>query len=360
MFQKLSEFLSGIRALNNARSISEEKPKFEYSLDKEKKEQLKQADEKPKVIALYDKSGGTTYCDLTIEYLQKKGLEVVPVTPDEGLNHPVFSGKVNGIYLPGGPNVPVHNPNDPRMRLEGELAELAQKRDIPLLGICRGQQTVGHHHGYKIADIPEDAQEHQPHYEHFETVYNETQDATYNSRVVVGEGSQLYNALHYKLKPKERSNIEYNVTCLHHQHVEESPDNSSLVISGRGKFDSLIESVEKRTGKYYTVGLQHHPEAVISACEEARQEKLREIKEQAFQAQLDVNHFSDPDIAYMMELKYAQRLKDAALLKSRDEKAARAELGFFSKQVKHHYLDDAPTKEQSQDLRDHLFWTSSC
>ncbi|KTC91072.1 anthranilate synthase component II [Fluoribacter dumoffii] len=353
MFQKFSDYLSGFGFAT--KDTSEEKPKFEYSLDKDKKEQLKDSEEKPKVVALYDKSGGTTYCDLTIEYLETKGFEVIPVTPQEGLSHPAFTGKVNGIYLPGGPNVPVNDHRDPRKKFEGDLTELAQTKDIPLLGICRGQQTVGHFHGLNVTDIPEDANQHELHYEHFDTVFNDTKDPTYNSKVVVGEGSQLYNALHYKLKHKDKGDIEYNVTCLHHQHVEENEANSSLRVTGRGKFDGLVESVEKRTGKYYTLGLQHHPEAVISACSEARREKVNRIKEEALEAQVDVNHFSDPDIAYYTTIQYDKKLREA-YTPSKDEKAARAELGFFSKQVKQHYLESAPKREASIVTRDSFPW----
>ncbi|KTC81144.1 CTP synthase [Legionella cherrii] len=343
MFQKFSEFLSDFRALNKAKSSSEQTPKFEFALDRDEKEQLKQSKEKPKIVTLYDPSGGTTYCDMTIEYFKTKELDVIPVTPQEGLSHPVFSGKINGIYLPGGPNVPVHDPSDPRKRLEGELTELAQKRDIPLLGICRGQQTVAHHHGYTVTDIPS----YDRHYEHSYEIYEKTQDPNLNNRVVVEEGSQLYNALHYKLRPKDKSSIEYNVTCLHHQHVEESQHNPSLLVSGRGKFDRSVESLEKRTGKYYTLGLQHHPESVISLCKDAREEKIKEVEKKAEEARFTSNFF-EPDAAIIAEHQYSQKLREVHL-KSKDEKAARAELGFFSKQVKHHFLDDAPKKEQAQE-----------
>ncbi|MCE0723817.1 MULTISPECIES: gamma-glutamyl-gamma-aminobutyrate hydrolase family protein [Legionella] len=352
MFQKFTDYL--FNSNNTKSNTSDEKPKFEYALKKDEKKQLKSSEEKPKIIALYDKSGGTTYCDLTINYLESKGIEVTPVTPEEGLNHPAFNGKFNGIYLPGGPNIPVDDPSDPRKKFEGQLTELAHTQDIPLLGICRGEQTIGHHHGHPVKDIPETTDQHEVHYEYFDTVYRETQDPTYNSKVVVGKGSQLYNALHHKLNYKEGSGgIEYNVTCLHHQHVEEHPENSDLQVSGRGKFDSLIESVEKRTGKYYTIGLQHHPEAVISSCAETRKEKISRIKSEAEEARFNANFF-DPDVAIHTELTYSQRVREAHI-KSNDEKAARAELGFFSTQVRQHHLERLVKKEDTENTRDSYF-----
>ncbi|KTD01293.1 gamma-glutamyl-gamma-aminobutyrate hydrolase family protein [Fluoribacter gormanii] len=351
MFQKFTDYLSN---LGSAKNTSKEKPKFEYTLNRDEKELLKHSEEKPKIIILYDREGGTIYCDLLIDYLKGKGFDVIPVTPQEGLSHPAFNGRVDGIYLPGGPNVPVQDDSDPRKKFEGELTKLAESRDIPLLGICRGQQTVGHYHGYKVTDIPEDAEQHELHYEHFDAVYKETQDATFNNKVVVVEGSQLYNALHSKLKHKDKSNIEYNVTCLHHQHVEENQDNNSLRVTGRGKFDRLVESFEKRTGKYYTIGFQHHPEAVISICGEVRKIKLDQIDRDSLEALADVDPVSDPDELY--RVRYQCEKKESEVLEETwNEKAAKAEIGFFSKQVKQHYLDKAPKKEETQDTNDYYY-----
>ncbi|QMT61634.1 gamma-glutamyl-gamma-aminobutyrate hydrolase family protein [Legionella sp. PC997] len=347
MFQRLREFVYGSPVQNT----NEARPKFEYALNKDEKEQLKQSEEKPKIVALYDKEGGTAYCDLTMNYLQAKGFDVIPVTPQEGLTHPAFTGKVNGIYLPGGPNVPVHDNSDPRKKLEGDLTELAQSKDIPLLGICRGQQTVAHFHRYEVTDIPEDSNQHELHYEHFDAVYKETQDPTYNSKVVVHEGSQLYNALRYKLNQKE-GDIEYNVTCLHHQHVQEDPQNTSLQVTGRGKFDRMVESVEKRTGRFYTIGFQHHPEAVLSSCAEAREQKISELNTKYYDEQIGVNHFSDPEVGYHVLRQHEKRLREVTRAKPRDLQAAKGELGFFSSQVKKHYLTDAPkvdTKAKDDD-----------
>lgn len=100
MFQKFTDYLSN---LGSAKNTSKEKPKFEYTLNRDEKELLKHSEEKPKIIILYDREGGTIYCDLLIDYLKGKGFDVIPVTPQEGLSHPAFNGRVDGIYLPGGP-----------------------------------------------------------------------------------------------------------------------------------------------------------------------------------------------------------------------------------------------------------------
>ncbi|WP_454782319.1 gamma-glutamyl-gamma-aminobutyrate hydrolase family protein [Legionella sp. WA2022007384] len=355
MFQKFNEYLSN---LGSQKETSEDRPKFEYTLNRDAKKQLKQSEERPKIVVLYDLSGGTAYCDRTVVYLENKGFDVVLVTPEEGLDHPVFKGRFNGIYLPGGPNVPVHDPSDRRRKLEHDLTRIAESRDLPLLGICRGEQTVGDYHGCRVTDIPEDEHQHELHYEHIDEVYKETQDPTYNSKVVVGHGSQLYWALQTKLNYRGTEDIEYYVTCLHHQHVEEDQANISFQVTGRGKFDRLVESFEKKTGKYYTVGYQHHPEAVISSCEEIREERVSHVRTKSLRAQLDVNHFSDPDIAYQVELKFDKKLR-AALEKTPDERAARAEMGFFSKQVKNHYLDEAPKQEaQATDIDYNAYFCS--
>lgn len=347
MFQKLKDYLYSTE--------TQEQPKFEFALNKDQKIQLKSSEEKPTVVALYDKSGGTTFCDLTVDYFKSKGIEVTPVSPSEGLNHPVFKGKVHGIYLPGGPNVPVQDSSDPRKKFEGELTHLAKESDIPLLGICRGLQTIGHHQGYDVCDIPEDHEQRQPHYDKFDSVYQETEDPTYNNKVVVKRGSLLHTALQYKLKNKDDNDIEYNVTCLHHQHMQLDEVNRNLWVSGYSKHDGLVESVEKRTGRYWSAGLQHHPEAVISSCEDARKEKLQELEDQLEKSRSTSNYL-DPDFSIHAEISYASQMRRVRNTRTRDEKAARAELGFFTKQVKHNYLAQAPKKVVKEtSYEDYLF-----
>jgi gamma-glutamyl-gamma-aminobutyrate hydrolase PuuD len=68
---------------------------------------------------------------------------------------------------------------------------LAQERDIPFLGICRGLQTIGYHEGLAVTDLPNDANKGYPHYDE---PYGD-----YNRKVVIKSGSQLHNALQQEL-----------------------------------------------------------------------------------------------------------------------------------------------------------------
>jgi gamma-glutamyl-gamma-aminobutyrate hydrolase PuuD len=285
---------------------------------------------KPTIVALYDEGNGSVNADLAIQHFNDKNIEVVPVSSQEGLSHPIFNeNKFNGIYLPGGSDVPINNPEDPRKKFEGQLIKIAEQKDIPLIGICRGEQTIGHHEGLKVGDL----ENYDHHYHHFDKVYDETQDPNFNNKVTVLKGSALYDALHRKLG-SDGDTIEYPVTCLHHQHIINEPDDEKLKVTGRSTYDHSIETIEKKTGEYSTIGFQHHPEVIISACKTARQEQINEINEEAKEAALNANYL-DPEYTLFSHLKSIAKLSQAHK-KSRGEIAAKAELGLFTNQVKKH------------------------
>ena len=81
MFQKgifgsVSTFLSKY-------APNRQKTDFQYALNADEKNQLRQSEDKPTVVALYDEHNGATNANLTIEHFEDKGLNVVKVAPIE-------------------------------------------------------------------------------------------------------------------------------------------------------------------------------------------------------------------------------------------------------------------------------------
>ncbi|WP_392538634.1 gamma-glutamyl-gamma-aminobutyrate hydrolase family protein [Legionella sp. 227] len=339
MFSRMiSSGLSSISSIFSE-TKQEEKSKFQYELNDEEQKQLRHSEDKPKIVALYAEHDGAVNADLAIQHFEKDGLDVVRVSPEEGLSHPTFSSNsIDGIYLPGGSDIPVQDESDPRKRFEGQLTQLARAKDIPLIGICRGEQAIGHHNRLAVEDLPDYEQ-------HYGGANNgSTPDA--NNTVVVEKGSQLFAALQNEFKEKNNGPLEYPVTCLHHQHIPESPSHTDIQVTGRNKFDNTIESIEIKTGKYFSFGVQHHPEVLISSCEDKRKEKITQVEKEAEEARFTSNFF-EPDTALIAELQYAQKLREAHE-QSRDERAARAEMGFFTKQVKKRFLEHKAQQKETQ------------
>lgn len=357
--------------------------RYPYALNPSEKTQIKTLREKgiqPTIVALYDSSHGTTYADKAIAHFSSKGINVVKISPAEGLSHPIFtSNDFNGIYLPGGHNI---SPEETRTNFEVQLLELAEQKDLPLIGICRGLQIFGYHSGGEVKDLPENI-----------THATDLRDVGTNSAnpVVIQPGSQLYNALQYKFKNADNKPFEYFVTCLHDQNLVGNLENG-LKVTGRNHSDGVIEAVERSTGKYTSFALQHHPEAVIDlykrpeALETAvdiigyhvtyklelvRRDQLLAEKMSSDIQQLETEHEKltkntpeyflsstrladekmrlaqitnrikedEASIAFYQQKKRGIEEYLANPERSKEEIAARAELGLFTKQVKKQFLE---------------------
>lgn len=316
---------------------------FQYELTSKEKRQLKHSQEKPKVVALYDEHDGATNADLAIKHIEGKGIEVLKVSPEEGLKHPAMAqGDIHGIYLPGGSDIPVYAPHDARKEFEGQLTQLARTKDIPLLGICRGEQALAYHNGLEVQDLVD----FDKHYNHEGA--NNTNNPVLNNTVIVEPGSQLHAAVASKLKEKgNHSPLEYSVTCLHHQHTPGDSTKTNVTTSSHNKYDHSIESFEIKTGRFYSFGVQHHPEVTISSFEAERLEKISQAKKEAEDARFTSNYF-DQDASFYTEYRSAQKIR-SAYQKSRDELAAKGEMRFFTNQVKKNFLGKTQ-KEDTENL----------
>ncbi len=350
----------------------EKSTNYQYALNKDNQEKLKQFStkgKKPTIIALYDEKDGATNADRAILDFKEKGLEVVSVTPARGIEHPVFKEKnFDGIYLPGGSDVPIHDKHDPRKNFEEQLIDKACQEDIPLLGICRGQQIIGFHNGLNLGDLPE--KEFGEHYSHAGDISHDAHNVFLNSTVQVEKDSNLHDALADKVfgHSSEENNFVYDVACLHHQRLTSSFfKNPAVKTTSYDTFDDTIESIEAPTnknGKYHILGFQHHPEVITSAARNQRTKELAKISDE--KNNVEMFHYRDPEMGQYLELKARQK-RSSVYKQPTEERIANAELELFTDQVKHKFLDqhspvkpapsENPTTKNASfgDLSDRLF-----
>ena len=99
-------------------------------------------------IFVIDNGGQWTHREWrTLKYLDIETKIIPNTTPVKE----ILNEKVNGLVLSGG---------SPRIGLEGNLgncAELLDKAEIPIIGICAGHQFIARHYGGKVepSKIPE-------------------------------------------------------------------------------------------------------------------------------------------------------------------------------------------------------------
>lgn len=166
-----------------------------------------------------------------------------------------FKGSCSGIIISGGPDVnPARygNPDslglcersdDYRDSLELVLIEFATKNQIPLLGICRGNQLLNvAHGGTLIMDIP-------------------TQIADCESHRITNNS---LHAIHIDSTSFFASIVGVNfgeVNSSHHQAVEHVAPGFRVVALAE---DGVVEAIESNTisDSTFVMGVQYHPEAM--------------------------------------------------------------------------------------------------
>lgn len=150
-------------------------------------------------------------------------------------------GDFNPLYCGEEPSDKLHNINKERDLPELLIARLAYNRSIPMLGICRGIQTLAMALGGKVAqDIGDKYPRHLKHSQDADRT-----EPTHSVSIV--EGSGLYHL--YGI-----STIAVN--SFHHQAVE-NPGDKFVVAATSG--DGIIEAIESREFKPI-IGVQWHPE----------------------------------------------------------------------------------------------------
>ena len=160
--------------------------------------------------------------------------------------------KVDGILLTGGgdynplwcgeePSPKLHNINRERDAAELILTRLAYNKQIPMLGICRGIQTLAMALGGHVAqDIGSQAT-----IKHSQDADRE--EATHS--VTIEEGSILFSIYHNRIG-------SLPVNSFHHQAVDNP---GSLFRATAHSKDGIIEAIESTEYKN-VMGVQWHPE----------------------------------------------------------------------------------------------------
>jgi putative glutamine amidotransferase len=89
-------------------------------------------------------------------FLQQCGLAAVPVPNDvPAAVRAVEDLPVSGIVLTGGPSLCAYGGDAPeRDATELALIELALRRRLPLVGVCRGMQVLQHRFGVGLRRVP--------------------------------------------------------------------------------------------------------------------------------------------------------------------------------------------------------------
>ena len=150
-------------------------------------------------------------------------------------------GDINPLWAGEEPSPKLHGINQERDLPELLIARLAYNRQIPMLGICRGIQTLATAFGGKVAQDISDV-----------ATIKHSQDADRSEpthSVIIDEDSSLFDI--YK-------STKVMVNSFHHQAVAEAGDKFRVIAKSP---DGIIEAMESREFKSI-LGVQWHPECL--------------------------------------------------------------------------------------------------
>lgn len=168
-------------------------------------------------------------------------------------------GDINPLYCGEEPVPQLHGINSERDLPELLITRLAYNRQMPILGICRGIQTLAVALGGKVCqDISSN-----PAHIGREGLVKHSQDADRSEpthSVTISEGSTLFNI--YKDEQQrstfnaQRSTVYVN--SFHHQAVSETGERFRVVATAT---DGIVEAIESSEFKSI-LGVQWHPECL--------------------------------------------------------------------------------------------------
>ena len=150
-------------------------------------------------------------------------------------------GDINPLWAGEEPSPKLHGINQERDLPELLIARLAYNRQIPMLGICRGIQTLATAFGGKVAQDISDV-----------ATIKHSQDADRSEpthSVIIDEDSSLFDI--YK-------STKVMVNSFHHQAVTEAGDKFRVIAKSP---DGIIEAMESSEFKSI-LGVQWHPECL--------------------------------------------------------------------------------------------------
>lgn len=202
----------------------------------------------------YGKLYNRVYAPNAAAIARAGGLPVfVPTGLDDETLRELY-GRLDGVLLPGGPDVDperygqARHPltiyvDDPRDDLELTVARWAVEDDLPVLGICRGHQVLNVAlGGTLVQDIPSQVET---------TLAHDIPDTTPRSTrihdVELSADSRLAHIL---------GTTRFAVNSLHHQSVEQPAP--GVKVTGYAP-DGVVEAIEV-PDKPFAMSVQWHPE----------------------------------------------------------------------------------------------------
>ncbi|GAB3790344.1 gamma-glutamyl-gamma-aminobutyrate hydrolase family protein [Virgibacillus kimchii] len=175
--------------------------------------------------------------------------QILPLLPVEEI--PTILPLYDGILLSGGggllpqveqmdvlPGLREQNPN--RYNFECAVITYALKKDIPLLGICRGYQMINEVMGGSLVNLPGKAH------------IQEESGAQPSHKIFVEPETILSHAVQSE---------EVEVNSFHSQAIDKV--GRGLKITSYSK-DTVVESIEG-TSSHFIMGLQFHPEFMVES-----------------------------------------------------------------------------------------------
>jgi putative glutamine amidotransferase len=194
-----------------------------------------------------------------LEALSQAGANPVLLPLGSGL--PANLDWVDGVLLPGGIDIepqrygqethPTSEVDPEQDRLDFQLIAYAVRRQLPVLGICRGLQVLNVGlGGTLVQDLPSQRPS--------EIGHPRQGERSFLAHLIrIEKGSRLHAIL---------GGDEFLVNSMHHQGIGElAPPLRATALSE----DGLVEGVET-TGDGWVVGVQFHPEELVREHEFAR------------------------------------------------------------------------------------------
>ena len=169
-------------------------------------------------------------------------------------------GDINPLYAGEEPIPGLHGINQERDLPELLITRLAYNRQLPMLGICRGIQTLAVALGGKVCQDIERGERREERGERIAVKHSQNADRSEPTHsVTIEEDSTLFNIYKEKLSPLSSflSPLLY-VNSFHHQAVSEPGDKFRVVATAK---DGIVEAIESTEFKSI-IGVQWHPECM--------------------------------------------------------------------------------------------------
>lgn len=182
---------------------------------------------------------------------------LIPFNEDEKATKEMIK-LVDGLILSGGHDVfPINYKEQPLQRLgqvfperddfDTLLYKEARKRDIPILGICRGMQLINVIEGgtlYQDLSYRENTNKHS-----FEFPHQRTHEITVKPKSIL---SKIFDKKEY-------------VNSFHHQVLNKVGKNLEVIATAD---DGVVEAYQHKKAKF-VLGVQFHPEMLVHTYEKA-------------------------------------------------------------------------------------------